>query len=358
MTVKAGGGFQPASRLRGLRAYRPPGAGSESFRLHANEGRAPERSLTAVFEAVDLSRYPAAGDVEARLASFHGVDPARVVLTAGADDALARLAFAGLEPGRSAVISEPTFEMIPRYVQLAGARAIRVPWLDCPFPEDAFGAALASAEMAFVVTPSSPAGEVVETEVLNRIAAQAAEQNCCLVVDLAYAEFADEDPTPALVDRGDVVVTRTFSKAIGVAGIRAGYAVAPREVADALRVVGQPFAVSSLTLAVVSSLLDERASLANRASETVRTERGRLFTELKRLGLRPIPSQGNFVLARVGAGAPAFADALAAHGLRVRVFAQPSCLEGAIRITCPQDQAVFSRLMSALPEAAAAGAKV
>lgn len=350
MTARSG--FRPAARLSGLEPYRPPRTGGDTHRLHANEGRAPPQALAAVLAAVDLARYPAAGEVEARLAEAHGVDAAKVVLTAGGDDALARIAYAGLEPGRKAALFTPTFEMIPRYVQLAGAEAVLVPWLDGPFPEAAFREALARSDMGFVVTPSSPAGEVASQESLLRLAEAAAEGGQSLVADLAYAEFADEDPTDALVARGDVVITRTFSKALGVAGLRAGYAIAPRPIADALRVAGQPFAVSSLTLAVVAALLETRAALAEAAARRVRNERTALFEALDGLGCAPIPSQGNFVLARVGSGARAFAESLGSAGLRVRVFEHPEILAGSVRITCPQDDDVFRALMSALPDAA------
>lgn len=343
-------GPRPAGRLAGVTPYRPSsGARPDALRLHANEGLAPELDLRAALEGVDLARYPDASRLEARLAELHGVRPERVVVTAGADDALARVALAALEPGRKVVLLDPTFEMIPRYARLAGAEAVTVPWLDGPFPEAAFAEALRAPGVAagFVVTPSSPAGEAAPAEALLRLADVARAAGQLLVVDLAYVEFADEDPTAALAARGDVLLTRTFSKALGLAGLRVGYAIAPPEVEGWLRAAGQPFAVSVPSLCIAERALDAYPRLVAAARAEVGAERGRLFERLHALGAAPVPSQANFVLARLGEKGPAVASALDVSGYRVRLF-RGGRLDGALRISCPRSQVAIDGLLSAL----------
>ncbi len=337
-----------SSRLDGLTPYRPsapdqPGA----CRLHANEGLAPHLDLSAALSGLDLSRYPSAGPLEAKIAAAHGVEPERVVVTAGADDALSRLAGFALERGRAAALFEPTFEMIPRYVQLSGAEARPVPWLDAPFPEKEFLAALEEASVGFVVSPSAPGGEIAPVDAILRLADRAR----LLVADLAYVEFAPEDPTDALVRHPRVVVLRTFSKAMGLAGLRVGYAIAPPAVADGLRTVGQPYAVSSVALHLAEAAFEQREALVAAARSRVETERHELFLALERVGARPVRSAANFVLARFGSRGPAVAASLAENGYRVRLFSG-GLVDGALRITCPQDEKVFAGLLAALQEGA------
>ena len=357
MTAK----LTPARRVEGLQPYRPSGrlGGEAAVRLHANEGRSPltDSMLTKALEDLRVERYPSVAKLESQLAEFHGVHPDRLVLTAGLDDALFRLSFALLEPGRRAALCVPTFEMIPRYIQLSGGQEVGVPWLDSAFPEGAFAEALSQPEVAvgFLCSPSSPAGEVVGIDTLDRLAQRASSLGRVLVVDLAYVEFADEDPTDRLVARGDVCVARTFSKAVGLASLRVGYVIAPPEIANWLRTVGQPYAVSGPSLSIASVALPERGQISAAAAERVQEERRQLFESLLAIDAAPIESQGNFVLARLGDRAPAFVDTLASKGFRVRLFSTPRVLNGAVRIACPQNQKQHTQLLAAIRDVSLKG---
>ena len=124
----------PAARLAGMRPYGPRTTTPDDGRtlvLDANEGRGPDERVLARLAEIgenDLRRYPSSGDLERRLAVRFEIAPTRVLVTAGADDATDRICRAVLEPGRRAVVMQPTFEMIARYAQLAGAGITRVPW--------------------------------------------------------------------------------------------------------------------------------------------------------------------------------------------------------------------------------------
>lgn len=342
--------MKPASRLAGVVPYVPSSAGGDVVaRLHANEGRAPELDLQEALRGLDLARYPSTAAVEADLARFHGVDAAQVLVTAGADDALARIASATLEPGRRAVMAHPTFEMIPRYARLAEAEVVPVPWLGGLFPLEAFRARLEVGTVAFVVTPSSPSGEVAPLEALLALAEAADGAGAQLVVDLAYVEFADVDPCPELLAQGNVLITRTLSKALGLAGLRIGYVLGPVERIRWLRSSGQPFSVAAPSLAIARALLPRRVELAEAARARVREERSRIFEALERVGAEPVPSQGNFVFARAGGRGIERAAALAKLGFRVRAFAEPP-LSGTLRISCPQDETVSAALLEAIEQ--------
>ncbi len=347
-------GPKPVGRLSGLRPYEPPAPEfSIDLRLDANEGPPSDagrlaRLLNNLGGTLPelLRRYPDASALERRLAELHGVDPARIVVTTGGDDAIDRLCRAVLEPGREAIVHLPTFVMIPRGIRLAGATPVEIPWREGPFPRgDALDKIAPSTAMIALVTPNNPTGAVIETRDILAIADAA--PHAAVLVDLAYVEFADADPTPALLTRPNAVLVRTFSKARGLAGLRVGYAIAPPEIARWLRTTGSPYPVSALSLAIAGAVLDDPASLAATV-ERARAERGALFALLTGLGARPLPSQANFVTARL-ADAESARRALAERGIAVRAFPKPGT-EDLLRITLPGDEQGFARLKAALAE--------
>jgi histidinol-phosphate aminotransferase len=347
-------GPMPVARLSGLKPYEPPAPGSSiDLRLDANEGPAPDAGLLArLFKNLGgtlpelLRRYPDASALERRLAELHGVDPARVVVTTGGDDAIDRLCRAVLEPGREAIVHLPTFVMIPRGIRLAGATLVEIPWLEGPFPRsDALGRITPSTAMIALVSPNNPTGAVIETQ--DILAVADAAPHAAVLVDLAYVEFADADPTPALLKSPNAVLVRTFSKARGLAGLRVGYAVAPPEIARWLRTTGSPYPVSALSLAIAGGVLDDPAPLAATV-ERVRAERGALLALLGRIGANPLPSQANFVTARI-TGAESVRRALAERGIAVRTFPKPGT-EDLLRVTLPGNEHEYARLTAALAE--------
>ena len=213
----------PAPRMAGCPAYAPPRPrGPIDLRLDGNEGAAPPAGLLDVLAAVGpelLRRYPSAAGLEAVLAERFARPPGGVLVTAGADDALYRACLAVLAPGREVVLPVPTFEMLPRYAQLAGGMLRAVPWPDGPYPTDAVLAAVTPrTAMVVVVSPNNPTGCVATGEDLRRLADRAPQ--AVLLVDLAYVEFAEEDLTAAALALPNAIATRTFSKAWGLAGLR------------------------------------------------------------------------------------------------------------------------------------------
>ena len=325
------------------------------YKIDANEASASPASLTRYVDALApeaLNRYTRPHDLEADLAARFRVTPDRVVVTAGADDGLFRLCLLTLEPGRQAVLTAPSFEMIPRYVALAGGEPVAVEWFGTAVPADDLVAAIGPrTSIAFLVTPSSPAGQSADLDTAKRMARACADVGALLVIDHAYVEFADVDLTDAALDLPNTVIARTFSKAWGLAGLRVGYFIGPPGVIEWMKTVGQPYSVAT------PSVVGARAALAGGDAEMraridrVRGERDRLFEALRALGADPIPSQANSVLARLGDRGVPFTAALADQGIGVRVFEYPELVAGSVRITCPGDDEAFDALMAALPRA-------
>lgn len=346
---------RPRPEVQQLRPYRrkvmPPGV---DLRLDGNEGALPDPTLAAVVPAAGpelLRRYPSAAQLEDALASKHDVPADRVLVTAGGDEGLDRIfrAFGG--PGRSAVLPEPTFEMLPRYAALTQTTLSSVPWPDGPFPVAAALAATdASTALLFVVTPNNPTGAVATTDELLHLAR--ALPHVLVVLDHAYAEFGDDDLTDAALQHANVVVVRTFSKAFGLAGLRVGYLLGAPPVLDALRTAGSPYTVAGTSLLLALRALDRLPSTVTAYVQRVRTERGQLARTLRDHGFAVPESQANFVMAR-GPRAAWLWSALRGLGIAVRHFAERAGLEDALRITCPGNAPDFDRLLASIETALA-----
>lgn len=361
-----------AGRAAGQRAYtRRTQVPPIDLHLDANEGVGPDGEWMARLArdvAEGLARYPDGAQVERALAALYGVEAERLVLTAGADDALCRICQALIDPqmgatGPSAVAPTPTFEMIERYAKQAGGTLAGVPWTSGDLPVSELLAAITPDTRAvFLVSPNNPTGLAASASAFGELVAGISEigrrtgRVIPLVLDAAYDEFADEPLARIACATPNVFVTRTLSKAWGLAGLRIGAAIAPTpEAAGWLRAMGQPYAVSTPSLAVASGWLRDGAALVARRVAAIKGVRVTLASALESHGFAPSRSQANFVFAPPGAQAARsawLADALAGVGIAVRVFAHEP-ISGALRITCPSDPHASERLASALNAALA-----
>jgi histidinol-phosphate aminotransferase len=326
-------------------------AGPVALKLDANEGPAPPAFLWEALRDADaeqLRRYPSARRLEALLAERLDVPAESVVATAGVDDGLERAVRAALCRGREAILPAPTFEMLERYVRASGADVARIPWLDGGLPVDAMLAAITPrTSFVAVVSPNNPTGLVAAPTDLARLSEAA--PSALLAVDLAYTEFADVDLTRAALALPNAVVLRTFSKALGLAGLRVGYAAGPKPLVDLLRAAGHPYAVSSISLAIAEARIQGGLADVARHVDAVRRERVRLEALLRRAGALVTRSQGNFAFARLD-GARRVHGELARRGVSVRAFCDTPLIGDGLRITVPGGEAEFETLMAALAE--------
>jgi len=320
------------------------------LRLNSNEGPRAPHALLAELAALDpelLRRYSDAAALEAALADRIGVDPERVIVTAGADEALDRICRAFTGPDRSLLLPEPAFEMFERFAALAGAPIVRVSWFDDAFPVDqVLGCLDERTGVVVVVSPDNPTGAVAAAQDVRRIAAAA--PNAVILIDHVYVEYADEDLTPAVLDLENVIVVRTMSKAWGLAGCRVGYAIGSPNAITMLRAAGAPYPVAAPSIALaLAQLRGGEAALRAHVTQ-VRAERASLRELLCARGVDARASQANFILADFGPRAAFVRDGLGARGILVRDFPGRAGLESSLRITLPGDPADFERLTSAL----------
>jgi len=277
-------------------------------KLASNENpRGPSAAVrAAILRAVDeLCRYPDGNGfaLKAALSERHGVAPDRIVLGNGSNDILELVTQAFLRPGDQAVYSRHAFAVYPLAVQARGATGIEVPARDFGHDLPAMRAAVTPAtRVLFVANPNNPTGTWIAPEVLEAFIASIPE-DVLVVLDAAYDEYLE----PAQQARSaawtgtypNLIVSRTFSKAYGLAALRVGYGIMNAEVAGMLNRVRQPFNVNALAqAAAVAALADTEYVDASRALN--RSGMRELEDGAKALGLEFIPSHGNFVLLRVG----------------------------------------------------------
>ncbi|HUL78693.1 MAG TPA: histidinol-phosphate transaminase [Vicinamibacteria bacterium] len=358
----------------GVAAVRPPAAaggvphdagGPPVIDLSSNEN--PYGPSSEALDAMTRSqavaaRYPDASEqqtIEA-IARHHGVSPERIVLGCGSSEVLRLCDAAFLSPGRTVVAAEPTFEAVLHYAKVTAAEPVKVP-LTADFRHDLPAMARACdarAGLVYVCNPNNPTGTIVGGDellsFLDRVPPTAA-----VVVDEAYHHFV-EDPryrsAVEMVDRfPNVVVTRTFSKVYGMAGMRLGYAVSSLANAKTLRAHASWSNVNAAVLAAArASLADE--GLPARLRERLNGTRSWLCAELAREGRRVIPSHANFVMIEVGGDVKPLIAAFEARGIRVgrRFAAMPSWLR--VTIGTPEETraflGAFRELVAARPAAA------
>ena len=340
----------PQSRIDPAWAYEEPcGPRAGVLRLDRNEGLLPSPVALAELAQADpelLRRYPDVSALTALLAARSGVGRERVIVTAGADEAIDRICRAFLAPGRSLLLPDPSFEMLDQYAALAGGELVRVPWASDAFPTKGFLEEVDDrTAIIAVVSPNNPTGGVATLADVQLIAAAA--PHALVLLDHAYVEYADDDLTKAVLDIPNVVVARTLSKAWGLAGCRVGFAIATPEIIAVLRAAGGPYPVSGLSVALAARQLERGAGELAKHVARVRDERRELTRRLKSLGLSPRQSQANFVLVEAGTRAALCAAGLAALGVLVREFRKPA-IATALRITLPGEPAGFERLTQAL----------
>ena len=315
--------------------------------LSRNEGDLPPARVLAELQERGpemLRDYAEPDALEADLARYAGVSPDRVLVTTGGDDALDRAFRALVEPGQEVVFAVPTFEMVPAFTRMVRARPVTVDYEWGGLPLDALREAVSpDTAMVLVISPDNPTGIAASGDELVALARDLPD-GVILLVDQAYVEFADEDPTSALLEEPNVLLVRTLSKAWGLAGLRIGYALSTPERIRELREVGGPYPVSTLGLHVARSRLAEGTGRLAEFVEETRTRRERLADLLAEEGASPIPSQTNFVMARYPD--PGWIRrGLEAQGIKVRSF---PALPEHLRITVPRSDQEMERLEGAL----------
>jgi len=287
----------------------------------------PASAQQAMLRAIPtLGRYPdpAGFDLKTALAARYGVPADWITLGNGSNDLLELASLALLPTGASAVYAQYAFAVYRLATQARGARHIVTPARDYGHDLDAMLAAIdADTRLVFIANPNNPTGTFLPPDAVAQFLKQvraAHGPRVTVLLDEAYNEYLDPewrfDSTQWVRQHDNLIVSRTFSKAYGLAGLRVGYALAQPRLTDLLNRVRQPFNVNALAQAAAVAALTDQDFL-QRTYVNNREGKAFLLQAFERLGLETVPSYGNFVLVRVG-DAAAVNLALLKRGVIVR----------------------------------------
>ena len=338
--------------------YRPgaaaPVPGRQSFKLSANEcpyGPLPSVAKVIAEAALSVNRYPDHGAelLTAAIAQRFGVPLEHVAVGCGSVGVTQQLLEAVGEPGAQILYAWRSFEAYPVLTDLAAAASVQVPLRDERHDLQAMADAITPhTRLIFVCNPNNPTGTAVGTSELNDFLDRV-PADCLVVLDEAYREYIRDESVPDGLslyrDRPNVAVLRTFSKAYGLAGLRAGFLVGHEPVAQAIRKTLVPFGVNSLVQAAAVASLAAEAELLDRVEATVK-ERTRVREALLADGWTVPATEANFVWLRLGDDTAAFA----AHCVREGVSVRPFAGEGArVSIGEPEANDLFLAVARAFP---------
>jgi len=295
-------------------------------KLASNEnplGMSPmaKRAVEAAINGIE--RYPDQFDLIKAVAERCSVAQNQVVLGNGSNDVLDLIARVFLAPGRSAVFAQHAFAVYPLATLSTGAELISTPAKNYGHDLNAMRAAIRpDTRIVWIANPNNPTGNFLPYPEV-RAFLETVPPDVVVVLDEAYNDYlapAERVDTAAWIkDFPNLVVTRTFSKIFGLAGLRVGYAIASAEVADLMNRVRQPFNVNNLAIAAAVAAIDDHQFIAE-SYELNRRGMVQLLAGLKRLGLEHIPSHGNFVTFKV-IGAAEVNQKLLRQGVIVRPIA-------------------------------------
>lgn len=322
-------------------------ASADAFKLSSNENPYPPLPGVAdAIRSIDFNRYPEASSaaLRDRLGQRWGVRPEQIVVGPGSATVIAYLIWATCTPEDAVLYSWRSFEGYPMLVGAAGVRSIQVPNRpDGGHDLAAMAAAVTpTTRLIMLCSPNNPTGPIITRAEFAAFMA-AVPRTTLVALDEAYAEFVtDPDAVRGEEELGrhpNLVVLRTFSKAYGLAGLRVGYAVAEEYIADGLRAVALPLAVTEVAQTAAIASLDHEAALLERVAHIVE-RRDRIRAGLLEQGWDVPDAQGNFVWLPTGARTADVAARFAEAGLIVRP------LGDGVRVSIGEEESVEKLLRS------------
>ena len=328
---------------------------TSAVRLASNENPLgpSARAIGVLSSAVELNRYPdaAARELRQAIAHFHAVDSQNVVVGHGSNELIDLICRTFASSREHAVTGAPTFSCYRLSLQAANVPHVEVAMTDDMYWDVGalLGAMRPDTKLVFVASPNNPSGTYVDRGSLERLFREA-PPSAIIVLDEAYVQFVDADDYVSALElahlRDRWLVLRTFSKAYGLAALRVGYAVGPAELISYLDRARVPFNVGTLSMQAAAAALADAEHLT-RYIELNRKERQRLSDELLRRGHDVVPSQANFVCARVARWRANAGEQLMKRGILVRSLPKP--IDEWVRITVglPDENAA---LLAALDE--------
>mgnify|MGYP000331681073 FL=1 len=296
-------------------------------KLASNENPlGPSNKVVAAIaqQTKELTRYPDGNGfaLKSALATKYNVDASQITLGNGSNDVLELVARAFVSPDQEVLFSQYAFAVYPIVTQAIGAKAVIAPARDYGHDLNAMTALITDkTKLIFIANPNNPTGTYIESNELERFISQVPETTI-VVLDEAYVEYGDGDFNSLdwLSHYSNLVVTRTFSKAYGLAGLRVGYAMSHPEIADLLNRIRQPFNVNNFALAAATVALTDEQYIVD-TKKVNDAGMAQLIAGFESLRLNYIPSKGNFIAVDVERDSNEVFELLLKQGVIVRPIA-------------------------------------
>jgi histidinol-phosphate aminotransferase len=334
--------------IQGLPAYvpgKPVEEVEQDLKIHAVKLASNENPLGPSPKAMEAARralgeanwYPDGGSKRLRevLAARFGVHSEEIFVGLGSSEIIDLASRVLLRPGCEGITSEGSFALFSIAIRASGGKLVLTPMKEFTFDLDAIAAAVTpQTRILYIANPNNPTGTAFGkadfAAFMKKIPG-----DVLVVYDEAYKEYAERtdlaDPFEFFKQYNNILTLRTFSKVYGLAGLRIGYGIGHPTLVAEMNKLRTPFNVTSVGQAAALAALDDSEHV-ERSAATNRVERKRLYTELLRLGLSPVPSETNFLFMQIGPDAKSFCDELLREGVIVRPMAWMGFPE-AIRIS-------------------------
>ncbi|HYX29136.1 MAG TPA: histidinol-phosphate transaminase [Pyrinomonadaceae bacterium] len=287
----------------GLKEYAlQPHRASIKINQNENPWDAPDRIKSETLKRIEArqwSRYPdfVAFDLHAKLARFADWTPDGMIAGNGSNELIQALLMVTIGPGKRVLICEPTFALYRQITTVLGGEIISAPVKkDFGFDAHAISDAMRmfNPVVTIICSPNNPTGQVIDAEALSSILRQTSG---LVVIDEAYHEFADQSVVPCLRDHENLIVLRTFSKAMALAGLRVGYLLAAPDLTAEIKKAVLPYNLNAFSQAAAEVAIELYETDLKPLVKRIVAERERVFSELQNIaGLTPVRSRANFMI--------------------------------------------------------------
>jgi histidinol-phosphate aminotransferase len=323
--------------IQGLPAYvpgKPVEEVEQDLKIHAVKLASNENPLGPSPKAIEAARralgdanwYPDGGSKRLRevLAARYGVQCEEIFVGLGSSEIIDLASRVLLRPGLEGITSEGSFALFSIAIRASGGRLVQTPLRNYVFDLDAIARTVTpQTRIIYIANPNNPTGTAFGATEFA-VFLKKVPGDVLVVYDEAYTEYAERPDMPKAMELfkqyNNILTLHTFSKVYGLAGLRIGYGIGHPTLVAEMNKLRTPFNVTSIGQAAALAALDDSEHV-ERSAEMNRAERNRLYTELRRLGLHPVPSETNFLFIELGQSAKTFCDELLHEGVIVRPMA-------------------------------------
>ncbi|MEK6949855.1 MAG: histidinol-phosphate transaminase [Nanoarchaeota archaeon] len=352
--------IKPRKAVLEMDEYNPPTAGREDYiRLDFNENAegCSQKALDALrkIKAGTLAAYPEYSKLTKELAKYCNVREDEILPTNATDEAIKTIIETYAEKGKDEIIiPTPTFAMFKFYAQLNEALIKEVLYNDdLSFPTSkVLNSINKKTKIVILVNPNNPTGTSIKDEDITKIIEKAKNNEALVFIDEAYWQFYGKTSIPLIKKYDNLIVTQTFSKAFGLAGLRLGYIVSNKENIKNMAKALSPYSVNAAAISCGLASLND-AEYANNYAKEVSESKKIIYDELEKLKIKYYPSDANFVLLKLGKNSGIFCRKMKESGILVRDRSSDPLLEGCVRITLgtkEQTKKLISAIESSMKE--------